>query len=84
VTWASSCPNGCGWLSKVSGALLNIWMESRANDVMLVLRCEDIREMDLWRERRSCDFLVCDEARWGIIGASSFDEVLRRPLPFSK
>jgi len=55
-------------------------IESRAKDVMLALRWEDMREMERWRDRRSCDFLVCDDARCGIMGASSVEDVLFRPL----
>jgi len=50
-------------------------------DVMLPFLCDDALEMDRFLARVSCDFLVCDIARWGMTGASSFEETLDRPGP---
>jgi len=54
-------------------------IESRASDILLGFRKEEARDIERLRASVSCDFFVCVNARLGIIGASSLEEVL--PLP---
>jgi len=51
-------------------------IESRAKDVMLAFRCNEARDIDRFLANASCVLLVCERARLGICGESSFDEVL--------